>query len=136
MADEMTTKPTIETVLERINEVGETTLDRINKVEETTLDRINRVEDRINKVEETTLDRFRMLEETVLEQINTSGARTSRRIDRLEAQMTERFEQVYAEIDRVASVAHSTKAEMLTLRADFRELRVQLKEVVPLTQAS
>jgi hypothetical protein len=38
--------------------------------------------------------------------------------------------------DRVASVAHSTKAEMLTLRADFREFRIQFKEVLPIPQPS
>jgi peptidoglycan hydrolase CwlO-like protein len=58
------------------------------------------------------------------------------RISGLEKKMEERFDQLDNEIDRVASVAHSTKAEMLTLRADFRELRAQLKEVLPIPQAS
>jgi hypothetical protein len=58
------------------------------------------------------------------------------RIAGLEKKMDGRFDQLDNEIDRVASVAHSTKAEMLTLRADFRELRAQLKEVLPIPQAS
>jgi hypothetical protein len=58
------------------------------------------------------------------------------RIGALEKKMDERFDRVDNEIDRVASVAHSTKAEMLTLRADFRELRTQLKEILPISQAS
>jgi hypothetical protein len=58
------------------------------------------------------------------------------RIGALEKKMDERFDRVDNEIDRVASVPHSTKAEMLTLRADFRELRTQLKEILPISQAS
>jgi len=74
--------------------------------------------------------------ETVLERISAFEKRFENRIDQLETQMSERFEQVYSEIDRVASVVHSTKSEMLTLRADFREMRVQLKDVLPVPQTS
>lgn len=96
MTDELTTKPTIETILERINAFDAKFDSRIDQLE----------------------------------------SRLNNRIDRLESQMTARFEQVYTEIDRVASVAYSTKAEMLALRVDFRELRTQLKEVLPTPQAS
>jgi chromosome segregation ATPase len=74
--------------------------------------------------------------ETVLERISALDKRFDERIGALEKTMNERFDSVDNEIDRVASVAHSTKAEMLTLRADFRELRAQLKEVIPIPQAS
>jgi len=99
MADEMTTKPTIETVLERINEFDKRSESRSDQFEA----------------------RFDRLEA---------------RFDRLEAEITARFEQVYTEIDRVASVAHTTKGEMLGLRVEFRELRTQLKDVLPIPQAS
>jgi hypothetical protein len=33
-------------------------------------------------------------------------------------------------MDRVESMTNQTRAEMLTLRADFREFRVQLKESI------
>ena len=99
MADEMTTKPTIETVLERISEFDKRSESRSDHFE----------------------SRFDRLES---------------RFDRLEVEITARFEQVYIEIDRVASVAHTTKGEMLGLRVEFRELRTQLKDVLPIPQAS
>jgi uncharacterized coiled-coil protein SlyX len=74
--------------------------------------------------------------ETVLERISAFEKRFENRIDQLEAQMSERFEQVHSDIDRLASVVYSTKSEMLTLRADFREMRAQLKDVLPVPQAS
>ena len=96
MADEMITKPTIETVLERIS-----------------------------AFENRFVSRFEQFEKQVDE-----------RFEHFEKQVAERFDRIDNEIDRVASVAHSTKAEMLTLRADFRELRTQLREVLPVPQAS
>lgn len=92
MADEMTTKPTIETVLERIIAFE------------------TRFESRIEQFEKQVVARFDKVDE--------------------------RFDGIDNEIDRVASVAHSTKAEMLGLRVDFRDLRAQLKEVLPIPQPS
>jgi hypothetical protein len=74
--------------------------------------------------------------ETVLERIIAFENRFESRFEQFEKQVAERFDRIDNEIDRVASVAHSTKAEMLTLRADFRELRTQLREVLPVPQAS
>jgi len=96
MADEMITKPTIETVLERIS-----------------------------AFENRFVSRFEHFEKKVDE-----------RFEHFEKQVAERFDRIDNEIDRVASVAYSTKAEMLTLRADFRELRTQLRETLPVPQAS
>jgi len=106
MADEMTTKPTIETVLERISEFDKRSESRSDHFES----RFDRLESRFDRLES--------------------------RFDRLEVEITARFEQVYIEIDRVASVAHTTKGEMLGLRVEFRELRTQLKDVLPIPQAS
>ena len=113
MADEMTTKPTIETVLERISEFDKRSESRSDRFEA----RFDQLEARFDQFEA----RFDRLEA---------------RFDQLEAEMTARFEQVYIEIDRVASVAHTTKGEMLGLRVEFRELRTQLKDVLPIPQAS
>jgi len=99
MADEMSTKPTIETVLERINQ-------------------------------------FDKRSESRFDQLETRFDRLEARFDQLDAEITARFEQVYIEIDRVASVAHTTKGEMLGLRVEFRELRTQLREMLPIPQAS
>ena len=37
-------------------------------------------------------------------------------------------ERLGVRLDRIESVVHSTRGEMLDLRADFRELRTQLRE--------
>lgn len=74
--------------------------------------------------------------ETVLERIIAFENRLTSRFDQFEKEVAARFDSIDNEIDRVASVAHSTKAEMLTLRADFRELRVQLREGLPVLQSS
>jgi hypothetical protein len=58
--------------------------------------------------------------ETILERINALG-------DEIRAFR----EEVEVRLDRVESVANQTRAEMLTLRADFREWRSALKERVP-----
>ncbi len=107
MADEMITKPTIETVLERISSFE------------------NRFVSRFEHFEKKVDERFEQFERQVAEHF-----------EQFERRVAERFDRIDNEIDRVASVAHSTKAEMLTLRADFRELRTQLREVLPVPQAS
>lgn len=74
--------------------------------------------------------------EAILERIIAFEKRFEIHFQQFETLVAERFDRIDNEIDRVASVAHSTKAEMLTLRADFRELRTQLREVLPVQQAS
>ena len=88
MADEMTTKPTIETVLERI--------DALEK----------KMDERFDKV--------------------------AGRFDDVDG----RFDSVDNKIDCVANIFHSTNADILTLRDEFREMCTQLKEVLPIPQAS
>ena len=120
MADEMTTKPTIETVLERINEFDKRSESRSDQFEA----RFDRLDARFDHLD------------TRFDNLETRFDNFEARFDRLEAEITARFEQVYIEIDRVASVAHTTKGEMLGLRVEFRELRTQLREVLPIPQAS
>ena len=114
MADEMITKPTIETVLERISAFE------------------NRFVSRFDQFEKQVYERFEQFERQVAARFD----RVDERFEQFEKQVAERFDRIDNEIDRVASVAHSTRAEMLTLRADFRELRTQLREVLPVPQAS
>lgn len=110
MADDMITRPTIETVLERIGAFDQKVEDRINTLE-------RKIEDRIDALERKVDERFDQ-------------------VDARFAKVDERFDQVDIAIDRVASLAYSTKAEMLTLRADFKEMRVQMKEAMPVLQES
>ena len=57
--------------------------------------------------------------ETILERVNSLGGQ----IDSLREDMEVR-------LDRIESMTNQTRAEMLTLRADFREFRTQLKESI------
>jgi chromosome segregation ATPase len=121
MTDDMITRPTIETVLERIGAFDQKVDDRMSALER----KIDAVERKVD------------------ERIDAFEKKVDERIDALERKVDERFDQVNArfslvdnEIDRLASVAHSTKAEMHTLRLDFREMRAQLKEALPVLQES
>ena len=72
--------------------------------------------------------------ETVLERINTLGESLHSEIAGLKADMAfvkEHMHDFDVRIDRVESVVNGTRAEMLTLRADFREWRKQLQELLP-----
>ena len=134
MADEMSTKPTIETVLERINEFDKRSESRSDQFEA----RFDRLDARFDHLD-TRFDNLEARFDNLEAQFDPLEARFDRleaRFDQLEAEITARFEQVYIEIDRVASVAHTTKGEMLGLRVEFRELRTQLKDVLPIPQAS
>lgn len=66
--------------------------------------------------------------ETVLERINTLEERINANVDAKIAALEERLE---IRLDRIESLANTTRAEMLGLRADFKELRTQLREHFP-----
>lgn len=110
MTDDMTTRPTIETVLERIGAFDQKVEDRINALEQ-------RIDERINALERKVDARF--------DQVNERFA-----------QVDARFSQVDTELDRLAVVVYATKSEMHTLRIDFREMRAQMKEALPVLQES
>ena len=93
--DEKVTKPTIETVLQRMGAMEERAIQRMDAMEERINQRMDAMEERLNQ-----------------------------RIDKLELRLDSR-------LDRVESVANGTRSEMLELRADFRDWRVQLKEHIP-----
>jgi hypothetical protein len=65
--------------------------------------------------------------ETILERINALGAEMRAGFGAID----KRFEAVEISLDRVESVSSQTRAEMLTLRADFREWQSALKEHLP-----
>ena len=85
------TKPTIETVLERINEMRVELLGEINGTRG---------------------------------EMNGMRGELSGEINKLRAEMQVGF-------DRIESIASGTRAEFLTLRADFRELKQALVEHIP-----
>jgi predicted nuclease with TOPRIM domain len=53
------------------------------------------------------------------------------RLDSFRTEVLTRFESLENRFDRVESMTNQTRAEMLTLRADFREWRSALKEHLP-----
>ena len=110
MTDDMTTRPTIETVLERIG-----AFDR--KVD----DAITALAHKIDTLERKVDDRIDGLEKKVDERFDQANAR---------------FRHLDNEIDSLSSVAHHTKAEMHTLRLAFREMQAHLKEALPVLQES
>jgi uncharacterized coiled-coil DUF342 family protein len=72
--------------------------------------------------------------EIVLERINVLGESLHSEIASLKTDtgaIKERLNDFDIRLDRVESVVNGTRAEMLTLRADFKEWRDQLKELLP-----
>jgi hypothetical protein len=61
---------------------------------------------------------------TILERINSLGDE----VKCLRNEFVIFRERVELRLDRIESMTNQTRAEMLTLRADFREFRTQLKE--------
>jgi predicted secreted Zn-dependent protease len=53
------------------------------------------------------------------------------RLDSFRTEVLTRFDSLENRFDRVESMTNQTRAEMLTLRADFREWRSTLKEHLP-----
>ena len=104
--DEKITKPTIETVLDRMKAMEQRLGERI-----TTLD-LN-VSDRINASETRVGERMNALEEHLGERMNIFEERFGTRLDRIEG------------------LAYTCRGEILDLRADFRDLRKQLREHLP-----
>ena len=105
MPDDMSTKPTIETILEKMVASEERLLQRFDQLEK-------RTDERFAQFEKQTDERFTQFEK-----------RTDERFDKLEN-----------EIDLLSMVASSTKYQMSELRLEFRELRAQVKDVLPIPQ--
>lgn len=53
------------------------------------------------------------------------------RIDEFWSAVDKRFDALEIRLDRMDSLAHQTRSEMLALRADFRELHGAIKEQFP-----
>ena len=104
--DEKVTKPTIETVLERMGGMEE----RLNQ-------RIGMSEERVNQ-------RMDAMEGRVSQRMDAMEERLSQRMDAMEERLSQRMDGLEVGVDRMRSV-------VFELRADFRELTVKLKEHLP-----
>ncbi|HSO76305.1 MAG TPA: hypothetical protein VLU47_15845 [Blastocatellia bacterium] len=114
MADDMITKPTIETILERMAASDE------------------RFEQRFDHLEKKTDERFERFEKRTDERFDQFEKRTDKRFDQFEKRTDERFDKLEKEFDRLIIVTSSTRADMSELRLGFRELRDQVKELLPI----
>ena len=68
--------------------------------------------------------------ETVLERMVGMEERLNQRMDAVEVRLNQRIDGMEkglgVRLDRIESVVHTTRGEMLELRADFRELNIKL----------
>lgn len=78
--------------------------------------RINSVDDRLEKLEAKSYDTKPIWERALVE------------ITETRREMQESFQDFDVRLDRVESVVNATRSEMLTLRADFKEFRANVKE--------
>ena len=102
--DNLNTKPTIETILDRINTLGESLMAEIKNLHQ----RFGNLEDRV-KVLENEVKEVRTELNAIRERLN---------------EYDDRF-------DRLEGVTFRTHSEFVTMRGDFREWRKQLKDLLP-----
>lgn len=70
--------------------------------------------------------------ETILEELRAMRTSIENKLENVESRLEgfeNRLENFDVRLDRIESVASQTRAEMLTLRADFREFISRQKEV-------
>jgi len=84
---------------------------------------------------ETVLERFAAMEKRLNQRTDAMEERINQRMDGIEERINRRIDgleqRLDSRLDRIESVASGTRSEMLELRADFRDWRVQLKEHIP-----
>jgi chromosome segregation ATPase len=111
-SDEANTKPTIETVLERINSLGVNLQEQLSSIQ---------AEFNIVKADVSSLksDVSSLKSDVGSLKSDVAGLRNEFQLFRGEMEIR---------IDRIEGMTNQTRAEMLNLRADFREWKDQLKE--------
>ncbi len=127
MAGDMITKPTIKTILERMAASDERFEQRFDQLEKRTDERFDQFEKRFDQFENRTDERFDQFEKRTDERFE--------RFEQFEKRTDERFDRLEKEFDRLIMVTSSTRADMSELRLGFRELRAQVKELLPIPRA-
>jgi len=122
--DEKVTKPTIETVLERMAGMEERLNQRISMSEDRVNGRMDAMEGRLNQ-------RISMSEERVNQRMDGLEERLSQRMDGIEVRMGGLEERLSQRMDGLEVGMDRTRSVVFELRADFRELTVKLKEHLP-----
>ena len=104
-ADNLDTKPTIETVLQRINALAEKMDAQSTSIKEDIAELRARLGEELSKVHA--------------------------RLDTELGKINERLNEYEERFDRLESVSFKTRSEFVDMRADFREWRKRLKDVLP-----
>jgi chromosome segregation ATPase len=107
-ADNLDTKPTIETVLQRINALAE-------KMDAQSTD--------IKDIKKDIAELGTRLDEEL--------GKVHARLDTELGKINERLDEYEERFDRLESVSFKTRSEFVDMRADFREWRKQLKDLLP-----
>jgi chromosome segregation ATPase len=115
---ELTTKPTIETVLERISELSVSQRQRFDALEK----RYEVQEQRLESLEK----RYEMQEKR-LDALEAHAATSDQRLKEIESQL----KHVPITLDRIEGLGNSTRSIALEMRADFVEFRNNLRERMP-----
>ncbi|HEU4593888.1 MAG TPA: hypothetical protein VFS10_01880 [Pyrinomonadaceae bacterium] len=66
--------------------------------------------------------------ETVLERVNALGEKIDGFRDYFETRFSSFRNEVEIRLDRIESMTNQTRAEMLTLRADFKEISAHIRQ--------
>jgi hypothetical protein len=111
-SDEIATKPTIQTVLERLNAFEDRLQNQIGALE-------HRLQSQIGALQ---TDVALLKNDVGLIRFDLSSFRDEFQLFRGEMEIR---------LDRVEGMTNQSRAEMLNLRADFREFKSQVKESVP-----
>jgi hypothetical protein len=114
-SDELATKPTIQTVLERINAFEDRLQNQIGELQ-------NEVALLKTDVGVLKTDLVLLKNDVGLIRFDLASFRDEFQLFRGEMEIR---------IDRIEGMTNQSRAEMLNLRADFREFKSQIKESVP-----
>lgn len=77
---------------------------------------------------ETILEHMSAMEARLSAKFDEQFTALSKRVETLSERVDTLEERLGIRLDRIESVANTTRGEMLDLRADFREMRKQLRE--------
>lgn len=106
MSEDATTKPTLETVLERVNALGEL---------------VTSLREDVKAVAEETRGEMKSFREEIRGEIKDFR-------EEFRNEFKGFREEVENRLDRVESMTNMTRSEMLTLRMDFREIRAHIRQ--------
>ena len=129
---ELTTKPTIETVLERISDLSASQVQRFDALEkryEVQEQRLESLEKRYEVQEQRleSLEKRYEMQEKRLDALEAHAAASDQRLKEIERQL----KHVPITLDRIEGLGNSTRSIALELRADFVEFRNDLRERMP-----